>query len=171
MSKVVYVCDVKQTLHFMKTKWLFPHRFRLIGWLVFIPLAILGMVSMNGEFEFSLLTLPIVADDFLGSPILVNLTNELAAVGVIVGLLFIAFSREKVEDEMISQLRLEALQWSVYVNYLILIILIIAVHGGNFLLVTVYNMFTVLLVFIARFRWLIFGTTIIYARYEKPTES
>ena len=153
----------------MKTKWLFPHRFRLIGWLIFIPSAILGLASMNGEFEISILTLPIVADNFFGSPILVNLTNELAAIGVIVGLLFIAFSQEKVEDEMISRLRLEALQWSVYANYLILIILIIAVHGGDFLIVTIYNMFTVLLVFIIRFHWLIFGATIM--RYEKPTES
>lgn len=155
----------------MKTKWLFPHSYRLTGWLLFVPSAILGIVTLNDKFEFSFLTLPIVADDFFGSKILVNLTNELAAIGVILGLLFVAFSREKVEDEMISQLRLEALQWSVYVNYLILTILILFVHGSDFLLVTVYNMFTVLLVFIARFRWLIFGTTLIHARYEKQTES
>lgn len=152
----------------MKTKWLFPHAYRLIGWFLFIPSAILGFISVTGEVEFSFLTLPIVADNFLGTEKLINLTNELAALGVIAGLLFIAFSREKVEDEMISQLRLEALQWSVFANYLILAVLIIAVHGTNFLMVMVYNMFTVLLVFIIRFRWLIFGTTIL--RYEKPTE-
>lgn len=100
-----------------------------------------------------------------------DLTDEVAAIGVILGLLFIAFSREKVEDEMIGQLRLEALQWSVYANYLILMIAILTVYDEAFFSVMVYNMFTVLLVFIIRFRWLIFGTSIHHARYEKPTES
>jgi hypothetical protein len=72
---------------------------------------------------------------------------------------------------MIGQLRLEALQWSVYANYLVLAIAILTVYDMAFFTVLIYNMFTVLLVFIVRFRWLIFGTTIIHARYEKSTES
>ncbi|GAB3699375.1 hypothetical protein GCM10027592_25390 [Spirosoma flavus] len=98
-----------------------------------------------------------------------NLTDELAGIGIIMGLMLIAFSREKVEDEMISQLRLEALQWSVYVNYFILAIAMLTIYDSAFFDVMIYNMFTVLLVFIVRFRWLIFGTTIL--RYEKPTEN
>ena len=81
-----------------------------------------------------------------------NLTDELAALGAIIGLLLIAFSKEKVEDEMISQLRLESLQWAVYVNYLVLGVLILLVHGGLFFSVMIYNLFTVLIVFIIRFR-------------------
>lgn len=83
-------------------------------------------------------------------------TDEIVAIGIILGLLLIAFSREKVEDEMISQLRLEALQWSVYANYLILTVAILAVYDLAFIDVMVYNMFTVLLVFVGRFRWLIY---------------
>lgn len=139
----------------MKTKWLFPHSYRLTGWLVLIPSAILLIATLYGDVQWSFLTLPIIADTLLGTKIPVNFTDELADLGVIAGLLFIAFSREKTEDEMSSQLRLEALQWSVYANYLILVILIIAVHGEMFLYILVYNMFTVLLVFITRFQWLI----------------
>ena len=85
-----------------------------------------------------------------------NLTDEIAAIGVIVGLLLVAFSREKVEDEMIGQLRLEALQWSVYANYIVLAIAILTLYDTAFFTVMVYNMFTVLLVFISRFRWLLY---------------
>lgn len=85
-----------------------------------------------------------------------NLTDEIAAIGVIVGLLLVAFSREKVEDEMIGQLRLEALQWSVYANYIVLAIAILTLYDTAFFNVMVYNMFTVLLVFISRFRWLLY---------------
>ncbi|GAB3988901.1 hypothetical protein GCM10028807_12570 [Spirosoma daeguense] len=97
-----------------------------------------------------------------------NLTDELACMGMILSLMLIAFSQEKVEDEMISQLRLEALQWSVYFNYFILAIAILTVYDTAFFNVMIYNMFTVLLVFIIRFRWLILETTAL--RYEKPTE-
>ena len=155
----------------MQTKWLFPHSYRLIGWVILLPTIALGLAVLYGDFQWSFLTLPIITMEFPGGKIPVNLTDELAALGVIGGLLLIAFSREKVEDEMINQLRLEALQWSVYANYLILSILIVAVHGTDFMMVMLYNMFTILLVFIARFRWLIFGTTLVHARYEKQTES
>lgn len=147
----------------MKTKWLFPYRFQLIGWVIFIPSAILGLAAMYADFSFSWLTIDALSGSMrisLGASTTnltntQNLTDELAGLGVIVGLLFIAFSREKVEDEMISQLWLEALQWSVYANYAILMIAILTVYDGAFFSVMVYNMFTVLLVFIVRFQWLI----------------
>ncbi len=151
----------------MKTKWLFPHRFRLIGWLIFVPSAVLGLAAMYADFNIGWLVA-----EMLNKPMTIesgnsithlmdtqNLTDEAAAIGVIIGLLLIAFSREKVEDEMIGQLRLEALQWSVYANYIVLGIAILTVYDMAFFNVMVYNMFTVLLVFIARFRWLLYRNT------------
>lgn len=132
----------------MKTKWLFPHRYRLIGWLIFIPCALLGSINLYADYDIRWLT-------FAGN----NFTNELAGLGVITGLLLIAFSREILEDEMIGQLRLEALQWSVYANYLILAVAMLTVYDVAFFSVMIYNMFTVLLVFIARFRWLLHRNT------------
>ncbi|WP_018619639.1 hypothetical protein [Spirosoma luteum] len=148
----------------MKTKWLFPHRFRLVGWVIFLPSAILGLANMYADFKLNWLVV-----NFLNEPFTINsgqstghlvniqnLTDEIAAIGVIVGLLLVAFSREKVEDEMIGQLRLEALQWSVYANYIVLAIAILTLYDTAFFNVMVYNMFTVLLVFISRFRWLLY---------------
>ncbi|MBC7569480.1 MAG: hypothetical protein H7319_07090 [Spirosoma sp.] len=142
----------------MKTNLLFPHRYRLIGWLIFIPSALLGLATMYLDYAVKWLSVgPMTTISlFQSSPN--NLTNELAGVGVIIGLMLIAFSREEIEDEMTNQLRLEALQWSVYLNYLILLLAILLVYDGDFFSVMVYNMFTMLLVFIARFRWLIYRT-------------
>ncbi|KAA9347740.1 hypothetical protein [Larkinella humicola] len=155
----------------MKTHWLFPNRYRLMGWILFIPSTILGLLVLHAEFRFDFLDISLSAPeenaawvykiiwwlsgggDFLNGGISsMNLTDELAALGAIIGLLLIAFSKEKVEDEMISQLRLESLQWAVYVNYLVLGVLILLVHGGLFFSVMIYNLFTVLIVFIIRFR-------------------
>ncbi len=148
----------------MKTKWLFPHRYRLIGWIIFVPSAILGLASLYANFNIRWLVVELLNESRtieLGNSIthlvdIQNLTDEIAAVGIIAGLLLIAFSKEKTEDEMISQLRLEALQWSVYANYLILAIAILTVYDTAFFNVMIYNMFTVLLVFIIRFRWLLY---------------
>lgn len=54
---------------------------------------------------------------------------------------------------MIRQLRLGALQWSVYINYGLLTLAIVLLYDGAFFQVMVYTMFTILLVFIGRFRW------------------
>ncbi|WP_040005734.1 hypothetical protein [Fibrisoma limi] len=145
----------------MKTQWLFPHRYRLIGWFILIPCIILGLAALYKEFYFDFLTIDLRSTtqgksgmSAFFEPDVINLTDELAALGVIAGLLMIGFSREAIEDEMVSQLRLECLQWSVYVNYIILAVAILLVHGTRFLDVMLYNMFTVLLVFVIRFRLL-----------------
>lgn len=44
---------------------------------------------------------------------------------VLVGLFRIAFSKEKVEDEQIAQLRLDSLRWSIYFYYLTLVMSIV----------------------------------------------
>ncbi len=145
---------------------LFPYRARYVGWLIFIPAAVLGLATLVNDFEFEFLNIPLPSffDDDMpliekASHNTVNLTNEIAALGVIAGLFLVAFSRERVEDEMIGRMRLEALQWSVVANYAILAVLILTVYGLEFLWVITYNMFTLLLVFIARMRWLMYRNT------------
>ena len=145
----------------MKTRFLFPHRYRLVGWLIFIPAFIHGLpyVSFVSDDNVSMWTK--VAQYVKASADSLpyyhyQYTDEIVLAGIIVGLMLIAFSQESVEDEMISQLRLEALQWSVYANYLVLLIAIATVYDVGFLNVMVYNLFTMLLVFIARFRYLIY---------------
>lgn len=150
----------------MNTNLLFPHRYRLIGWIIFIPSLVLGLFYTYDEFKFSFLTLSapdetspayglykFFFDGIFGNT---NFTDEIAALGIIIGLLFIAFAREKHEDEMIQHLRLESLQWSVYANYIILSLAIMLIHGSPFLSVMIYNMFTILLVFVIRFRILLY---------------
>ena len=137
----------------MKNRFLFPHSYRLYGWILLIPFLALGIAHTYFDFNFDILAfkLPSFATDDLFDE--GNLTDELAALGLIISLMLIGFSKEKIEDEQISQLRLDSLQWSVYVNYLVLAIAIIFIHGMAFLDAMVYNMFTLLIFFIVRFRW------------------
>jgi len=156
----------------MEPRFLFPHRYKLIGWLLAIPSLILGLSVLIGDFYFDFLTvkLPfeyIFTDTFTSSSggdkttlndsvSVLNFTDEIAAIGSIVGLLFIAFSRVKIEDEYVSKTRLESLQWAIYLNFALLILAIIFIHGMAFFSVIVYNMFTPLIFFIIRFHYILF---------------
>lgn len=71
-------------------------------------------------------------------------------------LLLISYSREKDEDEYISRLRLESLQIAVITNYILLLIASLIWHWLDFLAVMMYNMFTILIIFIIRFHYLLY---------------
>jgi len=58
---------------------------------------------------------------------------------------------EKVEDEFIANLRLNSLLWAVLVNYVLLLFMFLFIYGLAFLNIMVYNMFTILFLFIGKF--------------------
>ena len=141
----------------MKSSLLIPSRYKLIGFILFLPCMVVGLLNVYKEFQFGFLSVR-------GSRIFDfsdgNLTNELALSGVIIGLLMIAFAREKTEDEFIHRLRLESWQWAILINYALLFIANWVVYGTEYLQVMIYNMLTTLIIFIIRFHWLL-------ARYKK----
>ena len=147
---------------FMKARFLLSHPFKRIGWVVFIPALIFGICVQHFELEipgFEFTRLLMVTDNGIivdGKPIANNLTNELAGLLVLVSGFMVAFSKEKIEDEWVSQVRLESLQWSVYLNYALLLITLLAVYDSQFFLVLIYNIFTILFFFIARFNYVLY---------------
>jgi hypothetical protein len=77
-------------------------------------------------------------------------------VALVVGLMLIAFSKEKFEDEQIAQLRLDSLQWAMYLTYGMLLILLIIDKGKNVRPVVHFTLRFQLLFFILRFKWVLF---------------
>lgn len=144
----------------MKRQLLLPSRYKLIGVLLVIPSLILGILYRFFDFSFSFLTIQLSKPkdgnlkgiDFDNT---INLTDELALTGLIIGLLFIAFARENEEDEFIHHTRLESWQWSVLINYGLLLLATWFVHGFAYIDVMMYNMLTVLIIFIGRFHFVL----------------
>ena len=142
---------------------LFPHRWRRIGWLLAIPCAALMIAVLHFGFTFPFLDYEtgLPEHQLFGSGTLFqlnshNFTGEVGSVPLIAALLLVAFSKEKQEDERIRTLRLESLLWAVYVNSALLVLCIIFLYGGLFLSVMVYNICTPLILFIARFRLVLY---------------
>ena len=145
----------------MKMKYLFPSKYKRIGWVLLVPSAILGFIALLMNYEPAFLDFKVPAifvDEILGKKkyfgiVETNLLNEILGVLIIVGSLLVAFSKEKSEDEYISKIRLESLVWAVYFNYGILLISFLFIFDMSFLWVMLLNMFTLLIFFIIRFNW------------------
>ena len=134
----------------MVSKLLFPSRYKLIGLVLFIPSLILGIAFRFFDVGVGFLSIHLNGKNIFGGGVQ-NLTDEVALTGIIAGLLLVAFAREKQEDEFISKIRLESLQWAVLFNYILLIIATWLVYDASYIDVMMYNMLTVLIFFIIRF--------------------
>jgi len=153
----------------MKTKLLFPNQFKSIGWFLLVPSTILGILVIFYDFQLKFLDLNVFAIysggiDFLGGSTTIlgfeknNITDEIIGIMFLIGALFVAFSKEKQEDEFIAKTRLESLVWATYINYVILILCILFFYNIGFLLVMIFNMFTILILFIIRFHYILYKT-------------
>ena len=117
----------------MKTL-LFPHSFQKWGWCILAVGIAFGIYAMVADYGSSLV-------------------NNIAIIGTISGAILATCSREKSEDEMVRQLRLNSLLVALYINYAVLIVCSLFVYGLDFLYVMIYNMFTMLIIFMAVFRY------------------
>ncbi len=141
----------------MKLNYLFPNKLKKIGWMLFVPSVLIGFYSIIFDDIPSPDFLDVTnnpfarGSGFIGTDGEDNLFNEILGVILIVSSFLVAFSKEKVEDEFISKLRLESLVWATYFNYSILLISMVFFYGFDFLSVMMVNMFSLLLFFIVRF--------------------
>ena len=85
-----------------------------------------------------------------------NVLNEILGILIIVSSMFVAFSRQEIEDEFIEKIRLESLVWATYLNYVVLLLAMIFVYDLSFFTIMTINMFTILFFFIIRFNWELF---------------
>ncbi len=157
------------------TNLLLSNKYKMVGWIIFFASLILGLYLLIFGFEPDWLNskMPSIFTSNLFfenrkffSIISVNLTNTIIGVMFIVGCLLVGFTKEKNEDEFIAKIRQSALLWAVLVNYLLLIIAFIFIYDIAFISVMIYNMFTVLLLFIFRFKYVLFKNSKL-ATYEK----
>lgn len=148
----------------MTTSFLLPNRYKLIGWIIFIPAAIFGIIISITGFEiewlhgkvFSFFNGEILKHNQSFQFIETDLTNTLVGVLFIIGAMMVSFSKEKKEDEYIAEIRLSSLLWAVWVNFIFLLIAFLFVYGTAFFTVMVYNMFTILIIFIIRFNYILY---------------
>lgn len=147
----------------MQTNYLLPNKYKKFGWVLLIIGIIIGILFNAEVLEDDILQTKVLSiynegifskDDGFFKIIENGILDEIVALMIIIGGLIVGFSKEKLEDEFIFQLRKESLIWAIILNYIILMLAIIFIYDMTFLSVMIYNMFTPLLFFIIRFNFL-----------------
>ena len=150
----------------MKTRYLFPHRYKIFGWIIFGIGIVLGVVLSINDFDYpdwNIKVFPLIAEKegmFTRNEPLAwgnnNIADEAASILIIIGGILVAFCKLQNEDEYSSKIRMESLIWATYVNYFVLVLSIFFVFDMPFFLVMIYNMFTILIFFILRFHFVLY---------------
>lgn len=149
----------------MKIHFLFPNKFKTLGWIFFIPSFFISLVisimNINIEKYLNTKVFAVINDEVFHSKkyfsIIENsIVDELLLFGLIIGGILIGFSKLKIEDEFTSKIRYESLVWATYLNYGLILLFTIFIYGIPYLNVLFYNTFTLLLFFIIRFHYSIY---------------
>lgn len=140
-------------------QFLLLHRnYRFAGWILLTGGLILSIIRFYYGIKLQILDLKTFAiySSFFESKIFVvirnNLTEEAAALLVLLGLFFIAFSKEKEEKEKFMNLRIRSLINAIYINTIFLIVSIFFVYGIGFVEVMIANLYSLFIIYIIMFR-------------------
>jgi len=147
------------------SKILFPRYFRYIG----IVLTIAGTVFSIIRFGYG------IKPAFLESKVFViyaaylqtsefkvitnNISEEICGITLLLGLIFLAFSRFKTETDELWRLRTKAFIYSIYTHTALLLFCLLFIYGWGFLMVMTANIFAYLLVYNVWFYTLWFKRT------------
>lgn len=153
----------------MKNRYLLPHFFKIIGWILTVPGLIAGYFVLFRQYKI-LGFGPADLHKSLSFPEN-TYTDELVLTVVVFGTIFLAFAKEKKEDELTCKIRQNALYWAILINYLICIILLLAAFIKGFffydfhnflelfgyeIVISQYNLFTPLIIFVLRYYYLLY---------------
>ena len=149
----------------MKTQMLLPNKCRIAG-CILLPLAIALLIAYyNFDYSIGFLryhvakAVPVdyvfsgTQDYIFSKNFAADYTGTVGMIAAFASLFMIAFSKEKQEDEYVRYVRLNALQISVYANYIILALAALLLFGFSFLMVMELNLFTILILFIITYQY------------------
>lgn len=145
----------------MKSNLLLPHRFKLTGLLIFLPGFAGGIAALFFGWtpEWMTVELPMWLPGVSGTifqPAKNILIDEVALTFTMSGLLLMAFSREKQEDEFIRHTRLESLQWSFLISLVLFVVASWVVYNDWYWYVLIFNMISIPVFFLIRFHWVLY---------------
>lgn len=149
----------------MNLSYLFPYRFKKISGIVFwLALLLFAVLPFIDDFEFieikakvfSLINSGVFSDTSYFDIAENDIKDEILFTLLILSGLIYAFSKEKTEDERVQKIRLDSLVWATYFNYILILLCYLFIYGIDFLNVMMAALFSHLLFFIIRFRWMLY---------------
>lgn len=145
----------------MNRNYLLPHGFKIAGIWMFVPFfAACLWLLLSGELDCGRIKWPafsISPNELMSEPtgwfdvIENDPVNEIAMLGLLVSLCFMALSKEKDEDEMTGHVRMQSFVWSFWVTAAVLAFGIIFIYGLAFMEFAFAAIFLVFMLYILKF--------------------
>jgi len=141
--------------------YLFDNKYKKISGLVFYLTSIIGLYLLITDIIFDLFTLNVyslfsesISDLTCGGGWIENgLGDEIFTTIIIISGLINSFCKEKIEDELISKIRLGSLIMSLFISYGLVIISTFLIYNLSYMYVLVFNLFIILILFNLIFRY------------------
>lgn len=154
---------MKSKKHIMN--YLFNYKYKKIsGWIFYllIPVGLFLLLTERIQDIFVVNVFSIFSYEWIGSErtgfgwIENGLGDEIFTLLIIVSGIVNSFSNEKIEDELISRIRLESLSLSLFISFGLIIISTFLVYNINYMYVLVLNLFLIILLFNLIFKFRLF---------------
>ena len=141
--------------------YLFDNKYKKISGLVFYLTSIIGLYLLLTDRISDLFTLNVYSlfsesfsDLTYGGGWIENgLGDEIFTTIIIISGLINSFCKEKIEDELISKIRLESLTISLFVSYGLVMLSTFLIYNLSYMYVLVFNLFIILILFNLIFRY------------------
>jgi len=136
--------------------YLFNYKYKKIsGWIFYllIPVGLFLLLTERVQDIFVVNVFSIFSYEWIGSErtgfgwIENGLGDEVFTLLIIVSGIVNSFSSEKIEDELISRIRLESLSLSLFISFGLIIISTFLVYNLNYMYVLISNLFLIILLF------------------------
>ena len=151
-------------------KFLFNHKWkRISGWIFYLSIPIgmyllftdsfgdLMRIRVFSLFHYETIFTTPQTENIIGSKgfrwIENGFVDEILTFVIIVSGIIHSFCKEKVEDELISKIRMDSLVLSLYINYGVLLFFNFLVYELSYIYVMVFHLFTILILFNLIFRF------------------
>ncbi len=129
----------------MKTIFLLPRKCRCWGYLLFVLSALWGVYILFIEES--------CWDNAILFDALQAVKTNVAIIGTLAGLCLVAFAKERVEDELVMSLRMDAMLKSLFLNSLLIALLALFCYGSSYVLCLSCSQYAMLLLYIVIFRY------------------
>ena len=145
--------------------YLFSNKFKKVsGWIFYllIPVGLFLLLTERIQDIFVVNVFSIFSYEWIGSErtgfgwIENGLGDEIFTLLIIISGLVNSFSKEKIEDELISRIRLESLSLSLFISFGLIIISTFLVYNLNYMYVLVFNLFLIIFLFNLLFKLRLF---------------
>jgi len=141
--------------------YLFDNKYKKISGLGFYLTTIIGLYLLITDKILDLFTLNVYSlfsesfsDLTYGGGWIENgLGDEIFTTIIIISGLVNSFCKEKIEDELISKIRLESLTISLFISYGLVMLSTFLIYNLSYMYVLVFNLFIILILFNLVFRY------------------